>query len=195
MNAFGEPSPRWYRERRGEIQAFRTAYQVYLAKTLPLIQQGAPIPYDQVRSEVVRLATVAQRATESIGVRVGLAAPAQFPNTPPVLGLARVAFAHEDKFWQRPERPLTGGRYRTTYEELLDSLDEAEAIIDEREKYARRIIRRLDRLVRLSLGFPGYLISTLVGFDRRQLSDGPAKALWWLSVGADGATIFTLGRL
>jgi hypothetical protein len=91
------------------------------------------------------------------------------------------------------------GHLRQPYEEVLDTIDKASAGLSLMAAEARRRRRNPfywgDRILRAILGFPAYLASLLLGFDRRELSPRAEQGLWLFSVAADAASMYGFGRL
>ncbi len=189
-------SPSYYERLQADLLAFREPYVEYLNRTLGTGSSAGP-SFDAERSRLVRLATLASNAVGCVGMRIALLPPPAFGGV--VLeGLAQVAFAHEDGRWARSSM-FGVGHFRQPYEEVLDTIDKAYAALGLMALEARR--RRHnpfywgDRLLRAVLGFPAYLVSLVLGFDRRQLSPRAEQSLWLFSVAADAATIYGFGRL
>lgn len=199
MAPFGDRSPAEFERLRGDIATFRNAYVGYLNETLLLVKHGAVIPYDGRRKELQRLAVRADQAVGASGMYVALTAPPLMPQRPPLVGVASIAFAHEDGLWRNPTNYFSDEHYKESYELVVEALDQADALLERREEAERRRRRSplywADRFLRAVLGFPAYLISLAAGFDRRDLSPDRARALWLVSVVADVAGIVGFGRL
>jgi hypothetical protein len=185
---FGDRSPAEIDQLRRDIAAFRNPYVGYVNDTL---EMGSLPPYDVRRKDLERLAVRADLAVSASGLTVVLEAPPRYPR-PSLLGVANIAFAHEDEAWQSPY----GGK--PSYVFVVEMLDQADAYLEvQKEEIVRR--RRSpfywgDRFLRAVLGFPAYLISLIGGFDRRSLSPERASALWLVSVAADAVTLYLFGR-
>ena len=115
-----------------------------------------------------------------------------------MIGLSRVAFAHEDPIFRTEATWWAPESRRQPFELAVDAVDVASAHLEEQlareQQHRRRPTYWIDRGLRAVLGFPAYLISVLLGFDRRELAPGRARALWTLSVAIEaGALIVGLG--
>jgi hypothetical protein len=139
----------------------------------------------------------AERAVSAAGFSVTLAPPPVAVGKAQIFGLAGVAFAHEDPTYRSPNDSfLFRDPPRQSYEHAPDAVDRANAVLDQTLEIGRARRRRatywVDRILRAVLGFSSYLVSLILGFDRRALSAGEARALGILS-GADVAGLFALG--
>ena len=184
-------SPRYWREQRAAVLSFRQPYADYVSRVVTDIYAGKPPVLDAERQRLVQLSTAAGAAVEAAGVRIAMGPPGG--NQLTLFGVAPIAFAYENKLY-RGVSPF-GYHYSTPYETVLDALDQADAILLRREEESKRPLRRLDRGLRLVLGFPAYLAGIIFGLDLRNLSENQAHGLWFLSVLADGATLFGFGKL
>jgi hypothetical protein len=173
------------------VLSFRQPYADYVDRVVPDIYSGKPPVLDAERQQLVQLSTAAGAAVDAAGIRIAIGPPGG--NQLTLFGVASIAFAYENKLY-RGVSPF-GDRYSTPYQTVLDALDQADAILLRREKESRRLLRRLDRVLRLVLGFPAYLASIIFGLDLRNISEKQARGLWFLSVLADGATLFGFGKL
>jgi len=181
-------SPSYYERLQADLVAFRERYVDYLNRTLGAGLSAGP-SFDADRSRLMKLATLAGQAVSSTGIRIALLPAPAFGGVA-LEGLAQVAFAHEGR-WSRSAH-FGAGHFRQPYEEVLDTIDKAEAALGLMAAEARRRRRNPlywgDRVLRAVLGFPAYLVSLVLGFDRRQLSPRAEQSLWLFSVAADAVT-------
>ena len=196
---FGDRMPGTYKRLRRDLAAFATAYRAYLTETLPLQgSRGGSANYDQRRSELLKLAVRASHALEAVSLTITVMRPPVAGGGVGLSGLPEVAFAHEDGRWTTPP-VLFGAHYKSTWEGVLDLLDRGDAELEERERSAARRLRNplvwIDLILRTLLGLPAYLLSLLLGFDRRTLPKASERLLWLFSVIADGATLYGFGKL
>jgi hypothetical protein len=193
---FGGRPPRELRRQITNLSEFRSAYVEYLNDTLQATLNGAPVSHSAERTKVLRLATRAGSAVDIAGVLVAVSAPPAAGPRPPLVGLVPVAFAHEDPMYR--SFVLPGEAPRQSFDYALDAVDSAlEKLVTRLEEEKRRRRNPLywaDRGLRAILGFPAYLISLVFGFDRRALRPSASRALWLLSVAADAAGLWALGR-
>jgi hypothetical protein len=194
---FRDRTPADYQRMRAEIATFRNEYVAYLNRTLQMVYAGGVPTYDGDRQRLQHLAVRAEQAVNASGVKIALLPPRFFP-APPLEGLASVAFAHEDEKWRNPTG-MSGGHHKESYELAVEALDSADALLRIAEEAVARRRRKplywADRLLRAVLGFPAYLISLVLGFDRHDLSPEGGRVLWLVSLAADIAGLFGLGRL
>lgn len=193
-NPYNPDSPSYYQKLRNDLHKFHEAYVAYTNRAAGDIQAGGHAAHSAERSEVVRLSVAASRAVAVSGLQLAWLPPAAIANsTPPAEGLAAVALVHESRMY----RGLSS-MGPTSIETTVDAIGTADAILSIRqdELAARRRSPWYwgDRIVRAVLGFPGYFISVVFGFDRFTLSSAQGRTLWVLSVLADGAAVFGLGR-
>jgi|FLYL01.1.fsa_nt_gi hypothetical protein len=194
-NPFRPDSPDYYSRLRKDLAAFRAAYVPYINRTAPDVYAGGPIVRDAERATVVKLAARAHRAVSQSGYLIAWLPPPVFASsTPPLEGLAPVAFAHENEAY----RGFSKLRIPRPYEAVIDALDQADVILAEREEELQRRRRSpwywVDRALRATLGIPAYLVSLIFGFDLREVSESKGRALWWFSLAADVATMAALGN-
>ncbi len=193
-NPFKADSPDYYSRLREDLAGFRAAYVPYINRTAPDVYAGRPVVHDAERAKVLKLAARAHRAVAQAGYQIAWLPPPVFASsTPPLHGLAPVAFAHENEAY----RGFSNMGIPRPYEAVVDAVDHADVILAERELELSR--RRsspwywMDRLLRGALGLPAYIVSLAFGFDLRELSESRGRALWAVSVAADVATIVALG--
>lgn len=196
-NPFKRDSPGYIAGLRRDLIDFKSEYIDYLNATAKRAYGGEEVPRDAHRSQVMRKAVRAHRAVGETGIILAMWPPPVYrDSTPPLKGLAQVAFAHENEAYRGFSG--LGLNVPRSHEMVLDAIDQADAILEVREEVARRRRRRpwywIDRGLRALLGIPAYLVSVLLQFDLEELSDRRAKSLWWFSVAADAAGIFGLGR-
>lgn len=192
----GALSPAEWQERIDHIDRFHEAYVDYLNNTLEQSYQGRPPGPNSQRDEVQALAVRAQSALKSsVSIRVN--PPPVYTGQAPRIGLAAVAFAHEEEIF----RPISeyGPQMQQTYEMTLDALVRGRTWLVEKkedeEKRRQQWSYWPDRFLRSILGFPAYIISLVFGFDLSEISTGKAKALWLLAIVADIAGVVGLGEL
>lgn len=197
MSLFGPPSPKYYRDIRQAISNFRNPYVEYINRTAEQVYAGLPPNRDAERAELLRKAVVAGHAVTKAGVKVGWLAPPMM-SAPTLFGIAQVAFAHESPIYRGMPGVFLRGEARP-YDGVVDALDSADAILEQLQREAERRRRNpfywIDRGLRAVLGLPAYVASLVVGFDRRSLSEGAERALWWVSLAADMAGIYGFGLL
>ncbi len=198
MSLFGPPSPKHYRELRRALRDFRNPYVEYMNRIMSNVYEGGHVTRGSERSELLRKAVLAGHAVNRTGIRVAWLPPAVM-NAPPLEGLANVAFAHENPLYWEPDEGLYLRGSPRPFDLVVDALDSADVILEERQREAERLRKSPfywgDRVLRAILGFPAYLVSLILGFDRRALSTTSARALWWLSLAADAAGIYGFGML
>ena len=95
----GALSPAEWQERIDHIDRFHEAYVDYLNNTLEQSYQGRPPGPNSQRDEVQALAVRAQSALKSsVSIRVN--PPPVYTGQAPRIGLAAVAFAHEEEIFR-----------------------------------------------------------------------------------------------
>lgn len=195
-NPFRSDSPAYYEALRGDLRSFRNLYVPYLNETVQRVYSGESVDRDDRRSELLRAAVRAHRAVGVAGVQLAWLPPPVFRNsTPPLEGLASVAFAHENEAY----RGFSAMNIPKPFEFVLDAVDQADALLEVREREVRRRRRQptywIDRVLRAVLGAPAYLASTVFRFDLNELSSNQGRVLWWLALLADVAGVFAVGRM
>jgi len=141
----------------------------------------------------------AQAAFGVTGYKIAVTPPPVYSGQHPRIGLAQVAFAHEDEIFRVDRSGFGGLDHKSTEEMTIDALVQAGAVLELEKK--TEIVRRRkpfywpDRVLRSILGFPAYLISLVFGFDLGEVSGGKGRMLWLLAIGADIAGIVGLGDL
>lgn len=195
-NPFRSNSPAYYEALRGDLRDFRELYVPYLNETVPRVYSGESVRRDERRAELLRAAVRAHRAVGVTGIRLAWLPPPIFrDSTPPLEGLVSVAFGHENEAY----RGFSGMNIPKPFELVLDAVDQADAILEVREHEAKRRRRQptywIDRTLRAVLGTPAYLASMILRFDLNDLSSSKGRILWWLSLLADVAGVFAVGRM
>ena len=190
------PSPKTVARWRVDLARFRVAYVQYVDRTLPILVNGGAVVYDGQRQDLVRLAALADRAATRAGVTPFMLPPPAFGGVV-TRGLSSVAFAHEDPRNRPPDIPF-GSRPKTSPELTMEALDMAEGNLALMEAEARKRYRSpvfwADRVLRMVLGFPAYLLSVILGFDPTELSTNFQRLLWLLSVAADLAALYGVAK-
>jgi hypothetical protein len=175
MQPYADRSPASLRKAAQEIAAWRNDYVDLVNR----YKSGTVPTYHQERTALIQRASRIDRLlAEGGGYRFSG-------------GLAQNAFAFEEE----PDWPT----HRPSYVNVVDGLGMVIGWYQDRheEEVAKRrhAIYWVDRTLHAILGFPGYLISLVLGFDRRDLSATAGRTLWWLSVAADAVTIWGFGHL
>lgn len=194
---FNDRSPADFDEMIGQLTEFRDTYVQWVGHG-----SGSGVERGPERSRVRELAVVAADAVNATGQQVAVTPPRNAPGAYPLVGLVAVAFAHEDPTFHNEPTMGPGGVFYASnrpdsMDITIDVVENAVAILKRRKELEQRRRRRLtywpDRVLRAILGFPAYLISLFLGFDRRDLSSGQAQLLWVVSVIADVAGIAGAG--
>lgn len=179
------------------LSDFRAAYVPFVEKTKESMYDGSPIAHTSERTEIMKMAMKAQVSLDIAGVDLLITPKPLASDKPDLRGLVNVAFAHEDPAYRTDRDTYSIEADKQPYERTIDLVDAAVAKL-EQMKWLEMQRRRqstywIDRGLRAVLGFPGYLLSLVLGFDRRELSAGRARALWGMSLVADVMGIVAAG--
>jgi hypothetical protein len=190
VDSFGTPPPRYFEDHAKELMGFRNDYIEYVNRVAPGVLAGGPLDHSSERTMLRQASVKAQRAMNASGVELHLIPPPVAAGKPVLNEFQQIAFAWEDPTYQAYEGPQA-------FELAVDAMDAALAELALRAERAERLRRRptywIDRFLRAILGFPAYLISVILAFDRRDLPEGAGRALWILSVLADVGGVYALG--
>lgn len=190
------PSPKTVARWRADLAQFRVSYIQYVDRTLPALVNGGGVLYDGQRQDLVHLAVLADRAAARAGVTPVMYPPPAFGGIV-IRGLSSVAFAHEDSR-NRPSGIPFGPRPKTSIELTMEALDMAQGNLAIMEAEARKRYHSpifwTDRVLRVVLGFPAYLLSVILGFDPTELNTNFQRLLWLLSIAADLAALYGVAK-
>lgn len=192
MNVFGTPPPSYFRNHRRELESFRNDYVRWVNRVAPgVLAGGAPDRSDE-RTSLRHRSIKAQHAVDASGITSFLGPPPVHGDKPTLTQFQQIAFAWENPVYQS----LYAGQQ--AFDLAIDTMDAAIAELESREAQARERRRQptywIDRGLRAVLGFPAYLLSLALGFDRRDVSEVKGRALWIVSVIADLGGVYLLGQ-
>lgn len=176
---------------RKDIEVFRAEYVAYL-------ENGEEERHGEKRRRVHELMPAADHAMTIADAQIAVADPPAMGTGRVHHGLAAVAFLHEhvgydiSTVWGGPEP-------RQLYDGVIDSLDLGAANLTERERILKQKRRNplywLDRMARLLVMFPAYLVGLLIGQSTAKVNASQLGLLLrLLGVVADCLAVYFGGR-
>jgi hypothetical protein len=148
-------SPKTLRAHIASLEVFRAAYENYLSSG----------PGDeQAKAAVIRTVPAAQRAFDSADLNLTVADPPMLgPHRQTYVGLQNVVFLHE-----RPGFRSTGFSGEPGIADaVLETTDQATAVLHDEilleTKRRKNPLYWIDRVARLAISIPTYLVSLIIG--------------------------------
>jgi hypothetical protein len=187
-------SPNDLRERRDALVRFHNVYMEYLGE---IHKNGSADPQEafRLRSEVIAAVPAAQDALTVAGVNL-VYSPPPLIGGPVMSGLPNTVFLHEEPGYRLHES--TG--FKPTFVAVIDMVRLGAQCLEESERIERRRRRNplywIDRVLRMTLGIPAYIVSLLAGVPRQRVEEssfGPVLRI--MGILGDFAGAFALGKL
>jgi hypothetical protein len=187
-------SPNDLRECREALVRFHNIYMEYLTE---IHKNGSADPQEasRLRGEVIAAVPLAQNALTVAGVNM-VYAPPPLTGGPVMSGLPNTVFLHE----QPGYRLHKSMGFKPTFADVIDTVRLAAQYLEERERIERRRQRNplywIDRVLRMTLGIPAYIVSLFAGVPRQRVEESAfAPMLRVIAVLGDIGGVFALGKL
>lgn len=172
------PSPKRLDELRADLDAFRMAYERYIAA----YERGGPVP-ENIRDAVIARIPAAERAEAVSETTLAVTdPPALGAHRQTYYGLSNTSFLHERPGFSRMGfsfDPDGGGP--TLYEAVLESVKTGVATLKDMAKQERRRRKNpvywIDWLLRAVLGIPAYLLGLILGVPAQRIDSSPFGTL------------------